>query len=118
MAARLTRTTRSGRSGTHPTARRPARKTWRTVEPGYDVDTEGEGDILRITRKPQAGQRTITLDDDKSIPRKYRSIVDETMDSLSALLHGASSTATTRTRSRCAFDDGPDPSGRRRSSTS
>ena len=25
------------------------------VEPGYDVDTEGEGDILRVTRKPQVG---------------------------------------------------------------
>ncbi len=25
------------------------------VEPGYDVDTEGEGDILRVTRKPQPG---------------------------------------------------------------
>src|SRR3984893_15016439 len=35
------------------------------VEPGYDVDTEGEGDILRITRKPQPGHRTVTMDDDK-----------------------------------------------------
>ena len=27
------------------------------VDPGYDVDTEGEGDILRVTRKPQPGRR-------------------------------------------------------------
>ena len=42
------------------------------VEPGYDVDTEGEGDILRVTRKPQSGHRTVTMDDDgKSVPIQY-----------------------------------------------
>jgi hypothetical protein len=46
------RTTRCGRSGTSPSPRRPG-KDLADVEPGYDVDTEGEGDILRVTRKPQ-----------------------------------------------------------------
>ena len=38
------------------------------VEPGYDVDTEGEGDILHITRKMQTGHRVVTMDDDDSMP--------------------------------------------------
>ncbi len=51
------------------------------VNPGYDVDTEGEGDILRITRRPQTGHRTVKMDDDGAVPAEYRSIIDETMDS-------------------------------------
>ena len=38
------------------------------VEPGYDVDTEGEGDILHITRKMQTGHRVVTMDDDDPVP--------------------------------------------------
>ena len=33
-------------------------KALASVEPGYDIDTEGDGDILRVTRKPQNGVRT------------------------------------------------------------
>ncbi len=51
------------------------------VDPGYDVDTEGAGDILRITRKMQTGQRVVTMDDDDSIPIGYRSITAESMPS-------------------------------------
>jgi cellulose synthase/poly-beta-1,6-N-acetylglucosamine synthase-like glycosyltransferase/peptidoglycan/xylan/chitin deacetylase (PgdA/CDA1 family)/spore germination protein YaaH len=49
------------------------------VPPGHDVDTEGEGDILRITGQPQPGKRTVEVDTDESDPRK-KLIVDEHMD--------------------------------------
>ena len=87
------------------------------MDPGYDVDTEGEGDILRVTRKPQAGDRAVTMDDDKTVPQQYRMIVDESMDQLSALLHGRAVRLPPQ-EVALTFDDGPDPSGRRRSSTS
>ncbi|GGG72665.1 polysaccharide deacetylase family protein [Edaphobacter dinghuensis] len=79
-----------------------------TVEPGYDVDTEGDGDILRITRKPQDGHRTMTLDDDASIPLNYRSIVDETMDSL-PLSYTVQQYGYHPKEVALTFDDGPDP---------
>ncbi len=41
----------------HPLTSDPV-KELAQVEPGYDVDTEGEGDILRVTRKPQNGKRS------------------------------------------------------------
>ncbi len=49
------------------------------VPPGHDVDTEGEGDILRITGQPQPGKRTVEVDTDEPDPRK-KLMVDEHMD--------------------------------------
>ena len=34
------------------------------IPPGDDVDSDGEGDILRITGKPHMGSRTIDMDSD------------------------------------------------------
>jgi cellulose synthase/poly-beta-1,6-N-acetylglucosamine synthase-like glycosyltransferase/spore germination protein YaaH/peptidoglycan/xylan/chitin deacetylase (PgdA/CDA1 family) len=51
----------------------------RTVQPGNDVDLEGDGDILRITGLPQPGKRTVDVDTDESDPRK-KLIDDEHMD--------------------------------------
>jgi spore germination protein YaaH len=34
------------------------------VQPGHDVDTEGDGDILRVTGLPQPGKRTVEVDTD------------------------------------------------------
>jgi cellulose synthase/poly-beta-1,6-N-acetylglucosamine synthase-like glycosyltransferase/spore germination protein YaaH/peptidoglycan/xylan/chitin deacetylase (PgdA/CDA1 family) len=50
-----------------------------TVQPGNDVDLEGDGDILRITGLPQPGKRTVEVDTDESDPRK-KLIDDEHMD--------------------------------------
>jgi len=50
-----------------------------SVLPGHDVDTEGEGDILRVTGLPQHGRRTVTVDTDELDPRR-KLIVDEHMD--------------------------------------
>ncbi len=78
------------------------------VEPGYDVDTEGEGDILRVTRKPQSGQRTLTMDDDDSIAVDYRSITDEHMDSY-PLSYTVMQYGYHPKQVALSFDDGPDP---------
>jgi cellulose synthase/poly-beta-1,6-N-acetylglucosamine synthase-like glycosyltransferase/peptidoglycan/xylan/chitin deacetylase (PgdA/CDA1 family)/spore germination protein YaaH len=78
------------------------------VEPGYDVDTEGEGDILRVTRKPQAGHRTVTLDDDHAVPPQYRSITDESMDSY-PLSYTVEQYGYHEKKVAITFDDGPDP---------
>ena len=43
-----------------------------TVQPGHDVDTEGDGDILRVTGLPQPGKRTVQIDTDEK-PIRARS---------------------------------------------
>jgi peptidoglycan-N-acetylglucosamine deacetylase len=78
------------------------------VEPGYDVDDEGAGDILDITRKTQMGHRTVTLDTDDSIPVGYRSITEETMD-IYPLSYTVNQTGYHPKEVALSFDDGPDP---------
>ncbi len=78
------------------------------VEPGYDVDTEGDGDILQITRQMQTGHRTLTMDDDDSIPARYRSITAETMTSY-PLSYTVQQTGYHPKKVALSFDDGPDP---------
>ncbi len=91
----------------YPTKADPI-KDLANVEPGYDVDTEGNGDILRITRKPQNGHRTMTMDDDTSIPMNYRAITDETMDSY-PLSYTIQQYGYHPKEVALTFDDGPDP---------
>ncbi|HZY63839.1 MAG TPA: polysaccharide deacetylase family protein [Edaphobacter sp.] len=91
----------------YPTKADPV-KDLAVVEPGYDVDTEGSGDILRITRNPQVGHRTVTMDDDTSIPANYREITDETMDSL-PLSYTVQQYGYHPNKIALTFDDGPDP---------
>ncbi len=78
------------------------------VDPGYDVDTEGEGDILRVSRKPQPGHRTVTMDDDGMVPNEYRSITDESMDSY-PLSYTVEQYGYQPKKVALSFDDGPDP---------
>jgi cellulose synthase/poly-beta-1,6-N-acetylglucosamine synthase-like glycosyltransferase/peptidoglycan/xylan/chitin deacetylase (PgdA/CDA1 family)/spore germination protein YaaH len=78
------------------------------VEPGYDVDSEGEGDILDITRKMQTGRRVATMDDDDSIPVGYRSVAAETMTSY-PLSYTVTQTGYYPNEVALSFDDGPDP---------
>jgi peptidoglycan-N-acetylglucosamine deacetylase len=77
------------------------------VEPGYDVDTEGQGDILRITREMQTGRRVATLDDDDSVPMDYRTITAETMTSY-PLSYTVEQTGYRPKEVALSFDDGPD----------
>jgi cellulose synthase/poly-beta-1,6-N-acetylglucosamine synthase-like glycosyltransferase/peptidoglycan/xylan/chitin deacetylase (PgdA/CDA1 family)/spore germination protein YaaH len=78
------------------------------VSPGQDVDTEGDGDILRVTGLPQNGHRTITMDDDTTIPAKYLSVVTETMDSY-PLPYTVTQYGYHPKEVAITFDDGPDP---------
>ncbi len=78
------------------------------VLPGQDIDTEGDGDILRVTGQPQNGHRTLTMDDDTTIPAQYLSAVSETMDSF-PLPYTVSQYGYKPKQVAITFDDGPDP---------
>jgi len=72
-----------------------------TVQYGYGVDFEGEGEILSITESPMQGRRTLTYDDARAL------ITNETFESLPSpyvvTRYGAMKGAVALT-----FDDGPD----------
>ena len=78
-----------------------------SVQPGHDVDVEGQGDIMRIVKLPQKGNRTVEVDSDESDPRK-KLIVDEHMDvyprNYSVEYYGYHPNEVA-----LSFDDGPDP---------
>jgi peptidoglycan-N-acetylglucosamine deacetylase len=78
------------------------------VEPGYDVDTEGYGDILHISRKMQTGHRVVTMDDDDSVQEGYRSVTAESMTSY-PLSYTVDQTGYHPNEVALSFDDGPDP---------
>jgi cellulose synthase/poly-beta-1,6-N-acetylglucosamine synthase-like glycosyltransferase/peptidoglycan/xylan/chitin deacetylase (PgdA/CDA1 family)/spore germination protein YaaH len=78
------------------------------VSPGQDVDTEGDGDILRVTGLPQNGHRTVTMDDDDTIPPEYLSAISESMDSY-PLPYTVSQYGYHPKQVALTFDDGPDP---------
>jgi peptidoglycan-N-acetylglucosamine deacetylase len=77
------------------------------VQPGHDVDIEGEGDIMRVTGLPQQGKRTIQIDADEPDPKK-KLIVDEHMDvyprTYTVQYYGYHPDEVA-----ISFDDGPDP---------
>jgi cellulose synthase/poly-beta-1,6-N-acetylglucosamine synthase-like glycosyltransferase/spore germination protein YaaH/peptidoglycan/xylan/chitin deacetylase (PgdA/CDA1 family) len=77
------------------------------VEPGHDVDTEGEGDIMRVTGLPQPGRRTVTVDTDEPDPRK-KLIVDEHMD-VYPRTYTIEQFGYHPDEVAISFDDGPDP---------
>ena len=78
-----------------------------TVPPGHDVDTEGDGDILRIIGLPQPGKRTVEVDADEPDPRK-KLIVDEHMDSYPRA-YTLEQYGYHPNEVALSFDDGPDP---------
>jgi len=77
------------------------------VQPGHDVSTEGDGDIIRITGMPKAGHRTVSVDTDEGDPRK-KLIIDEHMDvyprTYNIVQYGYHAKQIA-----LSFDDGPDP---------
>jgi cellulose synthase/poly-beta-1,6-N-acetylglucosamine synthase-like glycosyltransferase/spore germination protein YaaH/peptidoglycan/xylan/chitin deacetylase (PgdA/CDA1 family) len=78
-----------------------------TVQPGHDVDTEGEGDILRISGLPQPGKRTVEVDTDEPDPRK-KLIVDEHME-VYPRTYTIEQYGYHPNQLALSFDDGPDP---------
>jgi cellulose synthase/poly-beta-1,6-N-acetylglucosamine synthase-like glycosyltransferase/peptidoglycan/xylan/chitin deacetylase (PgdA/CDA1 family)/spore germination protein YaaH len=77
------------------------------VQPGHDVDTEGEGDILRVAGLPKPGRRTVQLDSDEPDPRK-KLIVDEHMD-VYPRTYTIEQYGYHPNQVAISFDDGPDP---------
>ncbi len=85
----------------HPSAKE-APHLLSKVPPGDDVDTEGDGDILRITARPETGRRTIFMDSDDF------TITDERMESLPRS-YVIQQYGYHPTKLALTFDDGPDP---------
>jgi len=71
------------------------------------VDTEGEGDILRVTGLPQHGKRTVEVDTDEPDPRN-KLIVDEHMD-VYPRTYTIEYYGYHPNQVAISFDDGPDP---------
>jgi cellulose synthase/poly-beta-1,6-N-acetylglucosamine synthase-like glycosyltransferase/peptidoglycan/xylan/chitin deacetylase (PgdA/CDA1 family)/spore germination protein YaaH len=78
------------------------------VDPGYDVDNEGSGDIMRVTRKPQSGRRVVTMDDDDEVPLTSKTVTQEKMESL-PLSYTVDYYGYQAKKVALSFDDGPDP---------
>ncbi len=79
-----------------------------TMPPGYDVDTEGSGDILRVIQRPQTGSRTLTLDDDDSVPAPLKMVTQENVTS-SPAPYTLEQYGYHANEVSLSFDDGPDP---------
>ncbi|KAA6456874.1 glycosyltransferase [Acidobacteria bacterium AB60] len=78
-----------------------------SVQPGHEVDTEGEGEIIRVTGTPKTGTRVVESDTDEPDLRK-RLIIDEHMEvypnTYTVNQYGYKSNQVA-----LSFDDGPDP---------
>ena len=85
----------------HPSAKEAPHQLT-TVPPGNDVDTEGEGDILRIISWPQSGSRTIDMDADNF------TVTDEHMETLPRS-YVVEQYGYNPKKLALSFDDGPDP---------
>ena len=77
------------------------------VQPGHDVDIEGEGDIMRVTSQPQPGKRTVSIDTDEKDPKKQL-IIDEHMD-IYPRTYTVQYYGYHPNQVAISFDDGPDP---------
>ncbi|MGB8258807.1 MAG: glycosyltransferase [Terracidiphilus sp.] len=77
------------------------------VQPGHDLDTEGEGDIIRVTGLPQPGHRTVSIDTDEPDPRR-KLIIDEHMD-VYPRTYTIEQYGYHPNEVALSFDDGPDP---------
>src|SRR6201987_289265 len=72
------------------------------VQPGQDVDMEGQGEILRIEARPANGERDITVDPATGL------ITDQVFKNLPEPYRVARYGATAK-QVAITFDDGPDP---------
>ncbi|HTA78907.1 MAG TPA: glycosyltransferase [Terracidiphilus sp.] len=79
----------------------------RSVGPGYNVDAEGEGDIMRVTGVSRSGARTVQVDTDEPNLQR-RLVIDEHMDvypqTYTIAYYGYHPNEVA-----LSFDDGPDP---------
>ncbi len=77
------------------------------VQPGHDINTEGEGEIIRVTGLPKSGRRTVEIDTDEPDPRK-KLIIDEHMD-IYPSTYTVQQYGYHPNEVALSFDDGPDP---------
>ncbi len=85
----------------HP-SHKDAPLSLRNIPPGDDVDTEGEGDILRITGVPHSGARTIDMDSENW------TVTDEHMQKYPQP-YTIQYSGYKPGEVALSFDDGPDP---------
>jgi cellulose synthase/poly-beta-1,6-N-acetylglucosamine synthase-like glycosyltransferase/peptidoglycan/xylan/chitin deacetylase (PgdA/CDA1 family)/spore germination protein YaaH len=78
-----------------------------SVQPGHDVDDEGDGDIIRVSGLPQPGKRTVSVDTDEPDPRR-KLIIDEHMDAYPRT-YIIQQYGYHPNEVAISFDDGPDP---------
>jgi len=78
-----------------------------SVRPGHSIDTEGEGEIIRVTGLPKSGRRTVEVDTDEPDPRK-KLIIDEHMD-VYPNTYTVQQYGYRPNEVALSFDDGPDP---------
>src|SRR5438477_4959908 len=78
-----------------------------TLQPGQDIDTEGDGEIIRVTGLPKNGKRTVEADTDEPDPRK-KLIIDEHMDVYPSP-YTVQQYGYHPNEVALSFDDGPDP---------
>jgi peptidoglycan-N-acetylglucosamine deacetylase len=82
-------------------------RTLGSVQPGHDIDTEGDGEIIRVTGLPKSGKRTVEVDSDEPDPRK-KLIIDEHMD-VYPNTYTVQQYGYHPNQVALSFDDGPDP---------
>ncbi len=78
-----------------------------TVQPGHDIDTEGDGEIIRIIGLPKTGKRSVEVDTDEPDPRK-KLVIDEHMD-VYPNTYTVQQYGYHPNEVALSFDDGPDP---------
>jgi peptidoglycan-N-acetylglucosamine deacetylase len=77
------------------------------VQPGHDIDTQGDGEIIRVTGLPKSGKRSVEVDTDEPDPRK-KLIIDEHMD-VYPNTYTVQQYGYRPNEVALSFDDGPDP---------
>ena len=73
-----------------------------TIYPGANVNTEGDGDILKVIGRPQDGKRTIQIDSDSNLA--VSQVIHSFPQPYTLLQYGYDPHEVALT-----FDDGPDP---------
>ena len=71
------------------------------VAPGWDVDVEGAGDVLRVSNKPRNGRRSMTLDEDTKL-------IDSEAMPVYPVSYTVSYVGYHPRQLALSFDDGPD----------
>ncbi|MFN2975337.1 polysaccharide deacetylase family protein [Terriglobus aquaticus] len=72
------------------------------VPPGWDLDIEGEGDVMHVSGSPRSGHRTLTIDDDSKL-------IDSDVMAILPRSYTVTYFGYHPKKLAISFDDGPDP---------